>query len=184
METKVQVHIRKAGTQDVPAIAKVHVDSWRTSYVGIVATEFLVSLSYKESERMWRNGLASATNPVSLFVVERPVGSVVGFAAAGPEREHDAIYKGEIYALYLLQNCQRQGIGSALFRACVRELAYSGFSSLLVWVLKTNPARRFYEAMGGKVLREREIPIGNERLMEVAYGWADTRALVESSTSK
>ncbi|HMD84586.1 MAG TPA: GNAT family N-acetyltransferase [Terriglobia bacterium] len=174
------MHIREARPQDAPAIAKVHVDSWRTTYGRIVASEFLASLSNEESERMWLNGLSSSTNPVSLFVAETPDGAVVGFAASGPEREGDATYKGELYAVYLLQNYQRQGVGSALIRACVQKLEQRGYSSLLLWVLRANPARHFYEALGGKVLREREIQIGNERLIEVAYGWAETRSIVET----
>src|SRR5271157_3943297 len=133
------MHIREARPQDAPAIAKVHVDSWRTTYGRIVASEFLASLSYEESERMWRNELSSSTNPVSLFVAETPDGAVVGFAAAGPEREGDTAYQGEIYALYLLQNYQRQGIGRELFNSCARELERRGFTSFLLWVLKANP---------------------------------------------
>ncbi len=37
-----------------------------------------------------------------------------------------------------------------------------GITSLLVWVLVGNPARRFYEAMGGLYLREKEIEIGSQ----------------------
>jgi ribosomal protein S18 acetylase RimI-like enzyme len=165
------MRIREAQPQDVPAIAKVHVDSWRTTYDGIVASEFLASLSYEESERMWLNGLSSSPNPVSLYVAETPDGAVVGFAAAGAEREGDTTYKGEIYAIYVLQTYQRQGIGSALFKACALELDRRGFACFLLWVLKANPACQFYQALGGKFLREKEIQIGNERLIEVAYGW-------------
>ena len=168
------MHIREARPQDLPAIAKVHIDSWRTTYAGIVASEFLASLKYEESEQMWRKGLSSSPDPVSLYVAETPVGAVVGFAAAGREREGDATYKGEIYAIYLLQDYQRQGIGAALFRAGARELERRGFTPFLLWVLKANPACHFYEALGGKYLREQEIQIGNQQLIEVAYGWADT----------
>ena len=177
-----KMHIRKAQPRDLPAIAKVHVDSWRTTYAGIVASEFLASLKYEESERMWREGLLSSTNPLSLYVAETPDGAVVGFAAAGHEREGDTTYKGEIYAIYVLQNYQRQGIGTALFTACVRELERRGFGAFLLWVLKTNPARNFYRALGGKFLREQEIQIGNKRLLEVAYGWADARDILEPMT--
>ena len=104
-----------------------------------------------------------------VYVAETPGGEVVGFASAGPQREGDEMYKGEIYTLYLLQSYQKQGIGSLLFRACVTELHQSGMASLLVWVLAANPARKFYEAMGGKYLREKEI--GSHRLIDVAYGW-------------
>ncbi|MGO8791122.1 MAG: GNAT family N-acetyltransferase [Terriglobia bacterium] len=85
-----------------------------------------------------------------------------------------------MYAIYLLQNHRRQGAGGGIFRACARELEQRGFTSLLLWVLRANPARHLYEALGGKVLREREVQIGNERLFEVAYGWTDTRTALEA----
>lgn len=44
---------------------------------------------------------------------------------------------------------------------------------MMVWVLKNNPARGFYERLGGKYLYEKPIQIGAEELMEVAYGWRD-----------
>lgn len=39
------MHIRKAAVEDAAAIAKVHVDSWRTTYKGIMPSDYLNSLS-------------------------------------------------------------------------------------------------------------------------------------------
>jgi len=49
--------IRKAKISDIPELAKVHVDSWRTTYQGIVSNEFLRDLSYKKREEQWRGFL-------------------------------------------------------------------------------------------------------------------------------
>ncbi|WP_330217584.1 hypothetical protein [Planococcus halocryophilus] len=38
---------RKATEQDAPGIAKVHVDSWKTTYKEILPSAFLTSLSYE-----------------------------------------------------------------------------------------------------------------------------------------
>jgi GNAT superfamily N-acetyltransferase len=167
------VLIRKALLQDTQAIAKVHVDSWRTTYANIVSNEFLESLAYEQREKMWMGILSSPAGQSFVYVAETPDCQVVGFASAGPlcNGESDDAYQGEIYALYLLQNYQRQGIGRDLFRAAVTELNRRGVPSLLIWVLAANPARAFYEAMGGTYVREKEIEIGGQRLPEVAYGW-------------
>ena len=56
-----------------------------------------------------------------------------------------------------------------------------GFKSLLIWVLKENePARRFYEALGGINVAEKDVEIGGASLTEVAYGWADIQSLVQN----
>ncbi len=170
--------IRKAEIEDIPAIAKIHIASWRSTYAGIVADEFLSSLSYEEREQMWRNALSSSANQVSLYVAETPDGYLVGFASGGPERTGDTAWRGEIYAIYLLQSHQRRGVGSMLLRALVRELVEIGLTSLLVWVLSANPACHFYERLDAKYVREKEIEIGQQRLTEVAYGWQDARTLL------
>jgi hypothetical protein len=47
-------------------------------------------------------------------------------------------------------------------------------------VLKNNPACGFYECLGGQFLREKQIKIGGADLLEVAYGWADIRHVVDA----
>jgi GNAT superfamily N-acetyltransferase len=97
---------------------------------------------------------------------------VAGFCAAGPDRNADPEYAGELYAIYVLQPFQGQGLGRALVQAAVDWLRQNGYQSMLIWVLRDNhPARRFYAALGGIAVRERSIEIGGARLPEVAYGY-------------
>jgi GNAT superfamily N-acetyltransferase len=170
--------IRHAQLSDTPAIAKVHVDSWRSTYYGIISNEYLSSLSYENREKIWMKTLATLPLENSLLVAETPEGEVIGFSYSGPERESDKIYKGEIYALYLRKSYQRQGIGSLLFQASVKDLLLNQFSSMLIWALTANPACKFYEAMGGKQLREKKVEIGRQKLMEVAFGWMDIHNII------
>jgi ribosomal protein S18 acetylase RimI-like enzyme len=65
---------------------------------------------------------------------------------------------------------QGRGIGRLLFEEVVRRLRAEGFDSMMLWVLAGNPARRFYERMGGKPVRTQTITIGRE-LTEIGYGW-------------
>ena len=46
----------RAGTcADVTGIAKVHVDSWRTTYRDLMPADFLANLSYKQRESNWKD---------------------------------------------------------------------------------------------------------------------------------
>jgi len=63
-----------------------------------------------------------------------------------------------------------------LWDAAVANLGRQGIKSLLLWVLTDNPARRFHERLGGQYVREKEIDIGQQPLLEVAYGWPDLSA--------
>lgn len=46
------MNIRKANRDDAPGIAKVHVDSWRTTYKGIIPQSFLDELSYEQRTKL------------------------------------------------------------------------------------------------------------------------------------
>ena len=113
-------------------------------------------------------------------MAETAAGEVVGFAASGPERSGNEIYQGELYAIYLLEAYQRQGVGQQLTRAVVNDLLLHGLSSILVWVLADNPSRAFYEALGGQYVAEQQITIGSAQLTEVAYGWRDIHGFAAS----
>jgi ribosomal protein S18 acetylase RimI-like enzyme len=169
--------IREARPEDAAAIARIHVDSWRSTYKGIVPDEHLAGLSYERREQGWREALSNPDNRSFVYVAEDEAGNVVGFASGGPEREGHPDYKGELYAIYLFAQFQRRGLGRQLTQAVARRLLKAGISSMLVWVLADNPGRAFYEALGGTYLSEKKITIGEKELVEVAYGWRDIRVL-------
>jgi GNAT superfamily N-acetyltransferase len=170
--------IREAEVGDAEAIARVHVESWRTTYSGIIPDDHLAQLSHERRAQMWRNNVAKRTRQECVYVAEDENGAVVGFAAGGPERAGDPLYRGEIYAIYMLKKFQRRGIGRRLIAAIARRLLQAGFESMRIWVLAKNPSRGFYEALGGELLSEKGIAIGDTKLIEVAYGWKDLRALL------
>jgi ribosomal protein S18 acetylase RimI-like enzyme len=172
------VLIREATLDDVPGVARIHVDTWRTAYRGLMPAAFLSGLSYADRERIWAQNLSNSARRSFLLVAEAPTGLIVGFACGGPERTRRIDYRGELYALYVLEMFQRQGLGRALMRATATAMLEGGLESMLIWVLADNrPARRFYESMGGILVGEQPIEIGGARLVEVAYGWGDLRPL-------
>jgi len=168
--------VRKAVPADASGIARVHVDSWRTTYRGIIPDSFLYGLSVKEREDDWNQALQQGQSEI--YVAETVEGRIVAFACSGPERTQQYGYDGELYAIYILREYQRKGIGRRLFQAAVQELAAKGVRSLLVWVLTENPSRRFYEALGGEEVATKSVTIGEVTLQEVAYGWKDLGALI------
>lgn len=169
METPV-VRIRPALVTDAAGIARVHVDTWRAAYQGIINAEILDGLSVEQRTQRWL-GQLEAPAPKSFLLVAEQAGSVIGFASGGLERTDDPLYKGEIYGLYLRPENHRQGIGRRLVEAGVMTMLENGLPSMLIWVLRDNPSRWFYEAIGGQYVREQEVDIRGQMLWEVAYGW-------------
>ncbi len=170
--------IRMAQPADAAAIAKVHIDSWRTTYQGIVPDDYLASLAYEPRTQWWHTILSQSDPTRFVYIAENDRGQVVGFASGGRERGGDPDYQGELYTIYLLQGAQQRGLGRQLGAAVVQQLLQAGLMSLLVWVLADNPCRRFYEALEGQRLYDKRITIGGVSLVEVAYGWPDARVLL------
>jgi GNAT superfamily N-acetyltransferase len=176
------IRIRPAGSADARGIATVHVESWRTTYAGIVPAAHLANLSVDRCEAYWRETLSGFRDRESfVYVAVEPDGDVIGFASGGPERENDTLYRGELYAIYLLQSHQGRGIGSRLVRAVAGRLLQDGHTAMLLWVLADNPACKFYARLGGQRLREKGIEIGGASLVEAAYGWTDLGRLAEET---
>jgi GNAT superfamily N-acetyltransferase len=169
--------IRPAREADAGAIAHVHVDTWRTTYAGLIPDEFLARLNYERRESQWRAVLSNPDSAEWVYVAEDDAGEIVGFASGGPERSGDADYKGELYAIYVLAASQGKGIGRALTHAHVQRQLEAGLTSMLVWVLAENPSCAFYESLGGQPVRERQETVGDTAIMEVGYGWMDIRPL-------
>jgi GNAT superfamily N-acetyltransferase len=168
--------IREATIEDIPGIARVHVDSWRTTYKGIVPQRIIDSFTYEQREALWRRYIPGNA---SFVYVADVGGEVVGFASGGPARQEEAPdHAGQLYAIYLLQEHQGKGIGRRLFDAVVRELVRRGLYSMAIWVIAENPACGFYEAMGGSKVYERLEEADDKMLLEIGYGWDDIRNLV------
>ena len=103
----------------------------------------------------------------------------MGFASAGQESDDHEGYEGEIYAIYLLEDFQRIGLGRRLFQSAAKRLLDDGIKSMLLWVFEENHrARRFYESLGGELVARKDVTIGGAEVVEVAYGWKDITTLV------
>lgn len=161
------MRFREAILDDAEGIARVHVDSWRTTYKEIVPDSYLQQLSYEQRAENWRRGIGKN----SLYVAEDESGKIVGFATGGKERTGNYDADGELYAIYLLQEVQGQGIGLKLTQLIARSLQKQGFASMLVWVLERNPSKAFYESLGGQPIDTTMIDIGGEEFKEIAYSW-------------
>lgn len=168
------IQIRPALPKDASGIALVHIQSWQTSYRGIISDEVLDNQSIPRRQGYWTQVLSSEgmTDLLDIFVAENEQGEIVGFASAGKSRQENLPFEGELYAIYLLESVKRLGTGGRLFRAITEALTIAGYRSMMLWVLADNrPGRQFYEKMGGRAVTEQTITIGGRELIEVAYGW-------------
>ena len=160
--------LRLATIEDAETIATIHVCAWRVAYEGIVPAQYLASLSVQERANLWRRVISEQRGTVLLAVT--PHGDV-GFVSFGPNRDKDGKQKAEIYAIYVLPEFWKQGIGGELLEEAERQLQDSHFTALTLWVLEKNiSARQFYEARGFRLDGDRkEATIGGLFLTELRY---------------
>ena len=75
--------VRSATPADANGIARVQVDTWRTTYGGIVPDAHLDALSYRHRESVWQQIISRKRSDESQFVAETDAGEVVAFASGG-----------------------------------------------------------------------------------------------------
>jgi ribosomal protein S18 acetylase RimI-like enzyme len=171
------VTVRRAQIQDTDAISRIHVDTWKTTYRGIIPYKILDGLSYGRSREMWDNRLIDDEDPTAVFVAEAETGTLVGFVSCGPARGPKQGYDGELYAIYVAPRMQRMGVGRRLVLFAIRDLRVRGFESMVAWVLGENPFKRFYEDLGGEPVLKKEIVMGGKNMEETGYGWKSLSVL-------
>lgn len=163
------ISIRQAEVADAQEIARVHVDTWRETYQGLIPDRVLQTLTHRKRQGQWRRILAGKERLGTL--VAEADGEIVGFAGRGRNRDIASRFTGEIFTLYVLQEWQGFGLGKVLFDQSREALSASGHDRMIIWVLANNPATKFYEWQGGLTIAERDEPMGGVMLRERAYGW-------------
>jgi L-amino acid N-acyltransferase YncA len=166
--------VRSAEVDDAAAIARVHVETWRTAYTGIIPQDYIDSMTVDNRTLVWARLLQRSGGAFTTLVSEDHDGRIVGFVSGNPLRHRDPRYQAEVSSLYVQKSHQRGQHGKRLFLAAANRLAAVGLKGLFVWVLAENPARRFYEELGGELVSETTRMFAGKPLLEVGYGWAET----------
>jgi ribosomal protein S18 acetylase RimI-like enzyme len=176
--------IRKAVVQDAVGIAKVHIQSWQETYQGLVSRDYLVSLKIEDRQPLWEKSLTETADKSPVFVAVNPEEEIVGFASFGKERTGKFSADAELYAIYILKKYQRERIGLKLLQAGLEEMLRQKYDAMLVWVLKENESRKFYESLQPEKAGEEGVEIAGKEFTEVAYVWKDLKLLHQEVIEK
>ena len=167
--------VRPATVSDARAIARVHSDSWRLAYAGLLSPRYLAGLDAEDLTDSWRRRLVRLGGGGRIIVAEQ-ADQVVGFARYAPCTGDDDLngFAGEIEMLYVHPGAQRRGHGQALFASAASALASRPLFWLVVWVVAGNRgARVFYHRMGLRPDGARRVDrLAGERVAVVRYAGA------------
>jgi ribosomal protein S18 acetylase RimI-like enzyme len=172
--------IRDATEKDVPAIAELHAESWRSAYRGVLSDDYLEKDVHRDRLAVWQERFSNASQG-SMFVIVAEMASTFlgGFACVFPEK--DAIWGSFLDNLHVSPQLTGQGIGRKLLAESAGRLVRLGSSAgLYLWVIEQNyRARRFYEKAGAKVVDSavNTMP-DNRRVVALRCYWPDPGTLV------
>ncbi|MGI4895266.1 MAG: GNAT family N-acetyltransferase [Janthinobacterium lividum] len=148
--------MRLAAIEDADDLARVHVDTWRAAYVGLIPEPVIASMFLATSIERWRTMRPAppchcpVAVAVAVAVAVDDGGTTIGFVRCGPSRDEEVTGStGEVHALYVHPEHWRTGAGRELLGSATEELRSDGFTDATLWVLTHNDrARRFYERCG------------------------------------
>ena len=180
------ISIRRARPGDAAAIGAVHVAVWQTTYAGVLPQNYLSGLSALRLGAFYQRAVSDRRDAHAVFVAvagdvaagEEP--QVVGFASGGRARRA-GLAEGEIETLYLLDDHRECGTGRRLMRAMGAHLRAVGCGSALVWVLRDNPSRWFYQRLGGRPAAREVIKVAGQPVEQMAFVWDPIESLLSAT---
>ena len=147
MTHKPVIEIRQATDDDIPAIAHIINEAWKTAYAGIIPQEYLDTIREEKKQNSLREGLVRVPHMRYFLLCED--GTPVGAASLHRARNDDLPDAAEFSFFYFLPGVWRRGYGAKLLTFLKRESARAGFLRIYCWVLEENHrAVSFYESQG------------------------------------
>lgn len=136
--------IRQVVITDASDLAKIHVETWRKAYKGIVPNSVLSKMSY-ENRLTYFN---QAVNHEKNVVYETEQG-ILGFMTYGECRDMDLnMSYGEIWGIYVHPDFWGQSIGTSLMQWAITYFKDNKKQAVVLWVLEDNTnACMFYERL-------------------------------------
>ena len=173
---------RAADGGDAASIGALHAESWRRIYRGCFRDEYLDGDVFTERATAWREQFDRPL-PHQHVRVACEGSAVVGFICAFGA--HDARWGSFVDNLHVAARWHGRGIGTALLRdAGVWLCSDFADSGVYLFVWERNPARAFYERLGGRDagLIELDNPGGGSAQYS-RYVWDTARELVRHTAN-
>ena len=142
--------MRAARRDDVPEIARIQMETWRTAYARFVPASVLDALSVERAVAAWGAAVEAPPSAAHRVLVATEQERTVGFVATGPSAEEDGeAGDAAIAALLVEPRWGRRGHGSRLLAATVDHLRADGMTRLVAWVPDGDRASAaFYSSAG------------------------------------
>jgi GNAT superfamily N-acetyltransferase len=152
--------IRLADLDDINIVGFLAQQIWPKTYGDILSPDqlrYMMNLFYSPVS-LRRQMVEDRHQFLILEEAEEPI----GFASWGVMPE-PGVYK--LHKIYVLPGRQGKGLGATILRFIFEAIRPEGATTLRLNVNRHNKAREFYEKMGFAVVKEEDVPIGNNYFM-------------------
>lgn len=158
--------IRNIREEDISSVVDIQISGWKTAYKGIIDDDYLNSMDRdKKIEKRKRDYKDNG------FIVAELNKKIVGFCRYIDSNKFSNDIENidcELLAIYVKPDMKYKGIGTKLVQFVIDEFKRKNKTKMIIWCLKDNePSKKFYKKMGGKILIERNVEIGNKTYSEV-----------------
>jgi GNAT superfamily N-acetyltransferase len=164
---------------DESAIARLHADSWRAAYRGILGDDFLDDSVVANRRELWRTRFSEIDRTDQLILVGEEHGEIQAFACAFLDADPE--WGTLLDNLHVLPGLKGRGLGRRLLSAVAENIRRHGLHSMLhLWVYEQNvQARGFYERLGGIVSGcVGEAAPDGSHVNVLRYGWRELSLLL------
>ena len=165
-----KVVVRKVEKRDIPFVVDIITKGWQSAYDGIVDSEYLDNLDNERNARIAKMETSFNANG---FIVAELDGEIIGFCRYVANNSFSPEVGGvdcELTALYVRPDLKHYGIGTKMFEYVVEGFRKQGKKKMVLWCLKDNePSKRFYAKMGGEIIKEKVVNIGDKNYTECCF---------------
>ena len=141
--------VRPITASDGETLARIHIDSWRDAYRGLLRDEYLDAEVVADRSAVWTERVQHL-NAVRFGFVAEDEGRTIAFVFL--IGAHDTEWGTLLDNLHVLPASRGRGVGRLLVEAAAREaIVRHPDAPIYLWVFEQNvQARRFYARLGGR----------------------------------
>ena len=144
-------NIEKPKVSDAEEIAKLVIDSWKTTYKGLIDQNYLDNLDIESAKTKWEKQIEQNCD----ILIYREDGKILGVIKYG--ESENVSENGEVFVLYVKPEEKRKGIGTKLINSVKQELLKKGYKKMDVWCLDGNKIGENFYIKNGGIKKEKRI---------------------------
>jgi GNAT superfamily N-acetyltransferase len=170
------IALSAASSHHAEAIARLHAQSWRSAYRGMLSDAYLDEHVVADRLEFWTSRFANVAPERRLVLRAASDGELLGFVCVLLDTEPQ--WGARLDNLHVSPEAKGTGIGYVLFNAAREWIAdVAPGMAMHLWCVERNyGARRFYERQGGKIVETATRPVAQDlSVPELRYWWPPLR---------